>query len=165
MDTPDNGEILKTAMRNWASGVAVVTSSCLGARSGTTISSFTSLSLDPPLILINLAKENPTQTMIGQSGYFGVTILSHGQQALSDLFAGYGRRIQDRFAELETFSLVNPSPLLPDGLAALDCNVYDVCRLPTSVVFIGEVVAGRAETEGIPLVYHNRAYVDLIRAE
>jgi len=51
----ENGDKLKIAMRNWASGVAVVTSACLGAKAGTTISSFTSLSLDPALELLKLA--------------------------------------------------------------------------------------------------------------
>jgi len=155
----ENGEKLRLAMRNWASGVAVVTSACLGARAGTTISSFTSLSLDPPLVLFNLALENPLQTMIEQSGIFGITILASGQGGLSDRFAGFGKRMQDRFDGLETFTLKSPAPLLAGGLAWLDCRVYHLQRLPKSMVIIGEVIEGKVGEEGRPLVYLNRAYV------
>jgi flavin reductase (DIM6/NTAB) family NADH-FMN oxidoreductase RutF len=155
----ENGEKLRLAMRNWASSVAVVTSSCLGARAGTTISSFTSLSLDPPLVLFNLALDNPLQTMIEQSGIFGITILASGQRELSDRFAGFDKRIQDRFDGLETFTLNSPAPLLEGGLAWLDCRVYHLQKLPKSIVVIGEIVEGKVGEEGRPLVYLNRAYV------
>lgn len=157
----DYGEILKQAMHNWASGVAVVTSECLGTQAGTTISSFTSLSLDPPLVLLNLALENPVQTMIAQSGVFGISVLSSGQADISDRFAGFGKRIQDRFMGLETFTLKSPVPLLAGGLAWLDCKVYQIDCLPKSAVIIGEVIAGRVDDQRKPLVYLNRAYVRL----
>jgi flavin reductase (DIM6/NTAB) family NADH-FMN oxidoreductase RutF len=157
----ENGDKLKIAMRNWASGVAVVTSTCLGAKAGTTISSFTSLSLDPALVLLNLALENPVQTMIGQSGIFGITVLSNEQRGLSDLFAGFGKRIQERFDGLETFTLKSPAPLLSGGLAWLDCKVYHIQSLPKSAVIIGEVIDAKVDDRRKPLVYLNRAYVEV----
>ncbi len=157
----ENGDKLKIAMRNWASGVAVVTSACLGAKAGTTISSFTSLSLDPALVLLNLALENPVQTIIGQSGIFGITVLSNEQRDLSDLFAGFGKRIQERFDGLETFTLKSPAPLLSGGLAWLDCRVYHIQSLPKSAVIIGEVIDAKVDDRRKPLVYLNRAYVEV----
>jgi flavin reductase (DIM6/NTAB) family NADH-FMN oxidoreductase RutF len=156
-----NGELLKVAMRSWASGVAVVTSTCLGARAGTTVSSFTSLSLDPPLVLVNLASENPTQTMIAQSGHFALTLLCADQREVSNLFAGFGKRIGDKFGMVETFTLETGSPLTRGGIAHLDCRVYHICQMPKSVVIIGEVVAGQAEENGNPLLYFNRDYAEL----
>ncbi len=157
----ENGDKLKIAMRNWVSGVAVVTSACLGAKAGTTISSFTSLSLDPALVLLNLALENPVQTMIGQSGIFGITVLSNDQRDLSDLFAGFGKRIQERFDGLETFTLKSTAPLLSGGLAWLDCKVYHIQPLPKSAVIIGEVIDAKVDDRRKPLVYLNRAYVEV----
>lgn len=157
----DNGKLLRLAMHNWASGVAVVTSSYLGAQSGTTISSFTSVSLDPPLILFNLSNDNPTQTMIEQSGILGISILSQEQENIADIFAGYGRRIQDRFTGLQTFNLKSEAPLLRGTLANLDYRVYQILRLPKSMVIIAEVIAAQSETQGCPLVYHNRSYAVL----
>ncbi len=160
-NTGKNGELLKLAMRNWASGVAVVTSSCLSARTGTTVSSFTSLSLDPPLVLVNLASENPTQTMIAQSGHFALSVLGSNQREISNLFAGYGKRIQDKFEMLETFTLSTGSPLISAAIAHLDCRVHHVCQMPRSVVIIGEVVDGRCEDTHNPLLYFNRDYAEL----
>lgn len=158
----NNGETLKLVMRNWTSGVAVVTSSYLGAKSGTTISSFASVSLDPPLVLFNLTGENPTRTMIEQSGNFGVSMLAHDQQNLSEIFAGFGRRIQDRFEGLQTFTLKSKAPLLPGALAWLECEVYQILPLPGSTLIVGKVIAGQVGAYNRPLVYHNRAYVDII---
>ena len=154
-----NGEILRDAMRHWASGMAVITSVCGSARAGTTISSFTSLSLEPPLILVNLASENPTQTMIQQSGFFGITMLSEKQKEISDLFAGFNKAIKDRFKGLEIFTLTSGVPFMEGGLACLDCKVYHLCEMPKSVVIVGEVLDGKLGVKGLPLVYLNRGYV------
>jgi flavin reductase (DIM6/NTAB) family NADH-FMN oxidoreductase RutF len=154
-------ETLKEVMHHWASGVAVITSVCGSARAGTTISSFTSLSLEPPLILVNLASENPTQTMIEQSGFFGITLLSNKQKEISDLFAGYNKEIKDRFNEVKTLTLTSGAPFIEGGLAYLDCKVYDRYELPKSVVIVGEVMNAKLGEAGLPLVYLNRGYLSL----
>lgn len=161
MTLADKGDVLKHAMRNWASGVAVLTSTCRGARAGTTVSSFTSLSLDPPLILVNIALENPLQTMIGESGFFGLSILDGSQREVSNLFAGFGKRIQDRFEEVETFTLTSGSPLIMGAIAHLDCKVYHRCEMPKSVVVVGEVIDGAYTENDNPLLYFNRDYAGL----
>jgi flavin reductase (DIM6/NTAB) family NADH-FMN oxidoreductase RutF len=158
----ENKEILKSVMRNWTSGVGVVTSSFEGQRSGTTISSFASVSLDPPLVMFNLTGENATSIMIEQSGVFGVSMLAYNQRDLSEIFAGFGRRLGDRFAGLETFTLKSGVPLLPGALAWLDCEVFQTVKLPDSLLIIGKVLDGKLGGYKCPLVYHNRAYVDLI---
>ena len=154
-------ENLREVMRRWTSGVAVVTSVCGSARAGTTISSFTSLSMDPPLILINLASENPTQTMIQESGIFGITLLGQDQKNLSELFAGYNKAIQNRFEGLNVFTLKSGVPLIEGGLAYLDCRLYHCCELPKSRVLVGEVIESRVGEALKPLVFLNRGYVDL----
>ncbi|MDP2964512.1 MAG: flavin reductase family protein [Pelolinea sp.] len=159
----NKGKVLKHVMRNWASGVAVLTSGCMGARAGTTVSSFTSLSLEPPLVLVNIAKENPLQTMIGESGYFGLSVLDDSQREISNLFAGFGKRIQDRFEDVETFTLTSESPLIMGAIAHLDCKVYNRCELPKSVVVIGEVIDGTFAENDDPLLYFNRDYAALCR--
>jgi flavin reductase (DIM6/NTAB) family NADH-FMN oxidoreductase RutF len=151
-------DTLKEAMRNWASGVAIITSICGSAKAGTTISSFTSLSMEPPLILVNLASENPTQTMIKQSGFFGITLLSEHQQSISDLFAGFNKVIKNRFDEVPTLTLTSGVPFIEGGLAYLDCRIYEHYELPKSVVIVGEVLSGRLGEAGLPLVYLNRGY-------
>jgi flavin reductase (DIM6/NTAB) family NADH-FMN oxidoreductase RutF len=154
-------ENLKEVMRRWASGVAVVTSICGSARAGTTISSLASLSLDPPLILINLASENPTQTMIQEAGFFGITLLGNDQKTISDLFAGYNKAIKDRFEGLKTFNLKSGVPLIEGGIAYLDCRLYHCYKMPKSRVLVGEVIAGQVGEAELPLVFLNRNYVNL----
>ncbi len=161
----NKSEVLKHVMRNWASGVAVLTSSCMGARAGTTVSSFTSLSLEPPLVLVNIAKENPLQTMIMESGFFGLSILDDAQKEVSNLFAGFGKRIQDRFEVVETFTLTSKSPFLLGAIAHLDCKVYDRCELPKSILLIGEVIDGTFTEKDNPLLYFNRDYAGLCRPQ
>jgi 3-hydroxy-9,10-secoandrosta-1,3,5(10)-triene-9,17-dione monooxygenase reductase component len=158
-------ENLKEVMRRWASGVAVVTSVCGSAKAGTTISSLASLSLDPPLILINLASENPTQTMIQEAGFFGITLLGNDQKAISDLFAGYNKTIKDRFDGLKTFTLESGAPLIEGGIAYLDCRLYHCCEMPKSRVLVGEVIAGQLGEVDKPLVFLNRGYVNLLNSD
>lgn len=157
----NQGETLKDVMRQWASGVAVVTSLCGSAKAGTTISSLTSLSVDPPLILINLASENPTQTMIQESGYFGITLLAEDQNSISDLFAGFNKSIQDRFSGLKTFTLKSGVPLIEGGTAFLDCKLYHCYVAPRSKVLVGEVIESRIGENKPPLIFLNRGYVHL----
>lgn len=161
MTDNNNGEILKHVMRNWASGVAVLTSSCLGARAGTTVSSFTSLSLEPPLVLVNIARDNPLQTMIAEIRNFGLSLLDETQREISNLYVCFGKLIQDRFEEVESFALTTGSPLIQGAIAHLDCKVFDVCELPKSVIVIGEVVDGQSADSKNPLLYFNRDYAEL----
>ncbi len=157
-----NKETLKMVMHNWTSGVGVVTSSYQEEHSGTTISSFASVSLDPPLVLFNLTGENATRMLIEQSGTFGVSMLAYDQRGLSEIFAGFGRRVENRFEGLQTFKLKSGAPLLPDALAWLDCEVFQIVPLPGSSLIIGKVLDGKMGEYRCPLVYHNRAYVDII---
>jgi len=152
-----DAETLRQAMRHWATGVTVVTTAHQGRRHGMTVSSFTSVSLNPPLVLVALERKTRTRTMVAAEGVFAVTVLSQGDQAVSNRFAGRMEG-EDRFAGLETFSLVTGAPLLRAGEAWLDCRVVQQVEAGTHTIFIGEVVAARAGEAFAPLLYFNRAY-------
>lgn len=151
-------EMLRHAMRQWTTGVAVVTSRYENQPHGMTVNSFTSVSLDPPLVSVTLAVGTRTQNMVEHSGVFGVTILGEGQVDLSDRFAGRIPGDEDKFTGVRTFELISGVPLLLDGLVSLDCRV--VHRYPTvnSVVYVAEVAAIQHTSEGGPLIYYNRLY-------
>lgn len=151
-------EILRHVMRRWTTGVAVVTSRFEGEQHGMTVNSFTSVSLDPPLVCVTLAVETRTRNLVERSGVFGVTILGEGQADLSDRFAGRLPEVEDRFAGLETFELESGVPLLRDGLVSLDCRVVHRYATQNSVLYVGEVTAVQHTSEDWPLVYHNRLY-------
>lgn len=151
-------ENLRLVMRSWATGVTIVSSFFGGIRHGMTVNSFTSISLDPPLVLVSLERVTKTCRLVEQAGFFGVSLLAQEQEEISERFAGRHSENSDRFAGLESFSLVSAAPLLSDCLAVLDCQVVATYEAGTHTLFIGEVLAGQNLSERVPLVYFNRAY-------
>lgn len=158
-----DSEQLRHAMRAWTTGVTVVTALHDGVQHGMTVNSFTSVSLEPPLVLISLQTKTRTHDLISKSGMFGMTILTDQQGGISDRFAGRSVDGDDRFAGVPTETLVSGAPLIKDGMAYLDCRVTQEVDLGANTLFIAEVMAARGEGEGQPLVYHNRSYWNLNR--
>lgn len=156
-------ENLRQAMRFWATGVTVVTSAHDDTRHGMTVSSFTSLSLSPPQILVALTQDSRTHGLIVRSRVFGISILADGQEEISDRFAGRIPDDGDRLAGLDTFTLETGSPLLRGGLAYLDCRLVTTLGSGTHSVFVGEVLAARAGPDSSlnPLLYFDRGYRNL----
>ncbi len=155
---PLDSEALRSAMRAWSAGVTVVAAVHEGNRHGMTVNSFTSISLDPAIITISLQASTRTQEIVSRSRAFGLTILSIEQTKISDLFAGRRPEIEDRFADLQTETLVTGSPLIVGGLAWLDCRVMETYDAGMNILFIAEVLAARGTGDGQPLMYHNRKY-------
>jgi flavin reductase (DIM6/NTAB) family NADH-FMN oxidoreductase RutF len=149
---------LRAAMRAWTSGVTVVTASWEGERHGMTVSSFTSISLDPPLIAISLQTASRTHDVVAKAGSFGVTILAVNQQELSERFANRQTTMGERLDGLETETLITGAPLLKGGLAYLDCRVTQSIACGMNTLFLAEVMAVRGDDHDAPLVYHDRTY-------
>jgi flavin reductase (DIM6/NTAB) family NADH-FMN oxidoreductase RutF len=164
-------QALRVGMRQWATGVTVVSASFEGMRHGMTVNAFTSISLEPPLLLVSLSNLTRTHALVTASQNFGVTILNQNQRELSERFAGRIAQNQDRFEGVETFTLQSDSPLLLDGLACFDCQVQESLPIGDHTLFIGLVVALRAALEvapneilppeHAPLIYYNRSYHSL----
>lgn len=158
-------EAMREAMRHWATGVAVVSSLHDGVRHGMTVSSFTSISLEPPLVLVSLSKDARTHDLVRSSGIFGVTLLNQAQEWISDRFAGRTSEDQDRFAGLDTFTLRTGAPFVQGGLSYLDCMVVAAQDLSDHTLFIGQVVDLQTGMDGAPLIYYNRRYRRLLGDE
>jgi flavin reductase (DIM6/NTAB) family NADH-FMN oxidoreductase RutF len=155
-------EQLRAAMRAWSAGVTVVTALYEGIQHGMTVNSFTSISLDPALITISLQGSTRTHELVSKARIFGLTILSEEQAHISDLFAGRtSTDPQNRFADLQTETLVTGAPLIVGGLAWMDCRVIQTFEAGLNTLFIAEVLAARGTGEGKPLIYHNRVYWQL----
>jgi len=151
-------EQLRHAMRAWTTGVTVVTATHAGQQYGMTVNSFTSISLDPPLVSLALKKLTHTHELVEKSGEFAVTILASDQKELSDRFAGKHPEIKDRFEGVLTETLLINAPLLKGGMAYFNCRVVNAIPLGENTLFVAEVVAAHGEGTGEPLVYHNRVY-------
>ena len=156
-------EQLRHAMRAWTTGVAVVTAVHEGQRYGMTVNSFTSLSLEPPLISVSLKQLTHTHELIEKSGEFALTVLSADQGNLSDIFAGKFPEIIDRFEGVAIDKLMIEAPILKGGMAYFNCRVERSIPIGENTLFIAEVVAARGEGDGDPLVYHNRVFWKLVK--
>jgi len=158
-------EELRLAMRQWATGVTVVSVENGDARHGMTVSSFTSVSLTPPLVLVSLERVSRTCGLVEKAGCFAVTILSQDQRDLSDRIAGRIADDQDRFDGVETFTLVSGAPLIAGGLAHFDCQVVATYPAGTHTVFIAEVMAVRQNPGEPPLMYYDRDYREIVNGD
>jgi len=151
-------DLLRQAMRFWATGVTIVTAAHERVKHGMTVSSFTSVSLTPPQVLISLAQNARTHDLIMRSRYFGISILTSTQVELSDRFAGRVPDEMDRLDGVETISLASGVPLLKHSLAQLDCHVVTTLGSGTHTIFIAEVLGAQSVEDGDPLLYFNRGY-------
>lgn len=150
---------LRQVMRTWASGVTVVTAANGTQHHGMTVSSFTSMSLQPPRILVSLEKITRTHEMAIKSGFFGITILAEDQASISDRFAGRISTLdENRFEGLAIETLSSGSPFIVGGLAFLDCRIFNTFDAGIHTLFIGDVIAMSGSLTGRPLLYYDRAY-------
>jgi flavin reductase (DIM6/NTAB) family NADH-FMN oxidoreductase RutF len=153
-----DSEQLRRAMRAWTTGVTVVTAKHEDQQYGMTVNSFTSISLEPPLVSLALRQLTHTHDLVEKSGEFAVTILSADQKELSERFAGKLTEIKDRFEGVPTETLVLDAPLIKGGIAWFNCRVVNAIPVGENTLFVAEVIAVRGDGEGDPLVYHNRVY-------
>jgi flavin reductase (DIM6/NTAB) family NADH-FMN oxidoreductase RutF len=148
-------ESFKHAMSLWASGVTVVTTQWNGEHFGLTASSFSSVSLEPTLVSVNLAKSLYTHALLQQSGTFAVSILAADQVEIGSRFAGMIPEIEDRFEGLQTKISVTGCRILPGCLAWVDCRVVHGFEAGDHTIFVGEVLTAGASDGGQPLLYFN----------
>ena len=147
----------KAALGSWASGVSVVTTNCGGRLYGLTVSSFSSLSLDPPLILVCLGNENKLPTMIAEAEGFAVSILGRTQEEASNYFARRGRPATAEFTEVEGEWTPSGQPVVAGALAFLVCELVEQLPQGDHTIVVGRVIQAEAR-EGEPLLYYRRKY-------
>jgi flavin reductase (DIM6/NTAB) family NADH-FMN oxidoreductase RutF len=152
---------LRKVMRQWSSGVCVVSTQFQEISHGMTVSSFTSVSLDPHLVAISLMKNSRTHDFVIDAGNFGITILSSAQKKISEIFAGQIPDYENRFEDLESWTMTTGAPLLKGGLAYLDCKLTTVYDYGTNSLVIGEVLDAKVGDGGMPLLYFNQRYHQL----
>lgn len=138
----------------FASGVTIVTAvDRNGAQRGMTASSFTSVSLSPPLILVCVGHATQIVHVFREAKYFGVNVLNESQRALSEQFAGSG----DRFEGIPWRAGRTGVPLFPDVLATLECARVDCATQGDHDIVIGEVLHADFR-EGEPLIHYGSQY-------
>jgi flavin reductase (DIM6/NTAB) family NADH-FMN oxidoreductase RutF len=156
-------QLFRDIMACFPTGVAIVTARETDERPrGLTLSAFCPVSLEPPLVLVCIDKASNTLPALRASGGFTVNFLAGGREHLAVLYAS---KADEKFEGI-AWSL----PETAEGGPVLheDCAAYAVCITRQAIeagdhwVFIGEVCEGAAIAGRLPLVYHRRAFLDLV---
>lgn len=144
----------RDALARWASGVTIITARSGDEPVGMTAASFSSLSLDPPLVLVCIARSARSHDPLTEAGGFAVHILGRGQDEMSATFATPGA---DKFAAYKDERGAFDAPLLPFGVARLQCERHALLDGGDHTILVGRVL--NVELAGTdPLVYCNRSY-------
>ena len=149
--------LFKSVLRRWASGVTIVTTRVGDQLAGMTASAFSSVSLDPPLVLVCIEKKAHTLPWLQESGIFAVNVLAAGQHDLSSRFATTGNEAQ-RFDGLVCRSGPTGAPWLPDTLAVLDCRVAAAHDAGDHFIYVGSVEAAEFAESRDPLLHYDAEY-------
>jgi flavin reductase (DIM6/NTAB) family NADH-FMN oxidoreductase RutF len=155
---PITDEQFRRTMGQWASGVTVITTLHPGGIHGMTASSFCSVSLHPPLILVCVDHRNRTHAYLEESRVFCVHILAEGQEELSQRCAG---RLGDAGKELQGVPYhagVTGAPILDGCLAWADCRILHTHDGGDHTIFVGQIEATGEDETARPLLYWRGRY-------
>ncbi|MFZ4452877.1 flavin reductase family protein [Salibacterium aidingense] len=144
--------LFKTAMGKFATGVTIVTTEVKGDLHGMTANAFMSVSLDPKLVLISVAKHANSHDIIKQTGAFAVNILKESQKELSQYFANQLK--EDIDIPLDRFE---EQPIIDGALVNIACTLYDSHEAGDHTLFIGRVENLMVQDEE-PLLYFEGSY-------
>jgi flavin reductase (DIM6/NTAB) family NADH-FMN oxidoreductase RutF len=151
------GADFRYAMREFANGVALITTGRGEQRMGCTATSLCSLSLEPASLIVCIARTSATLASLRTCKTFGVNILGGAHESLADCFAGRsGAKGAARYAGADWMTLVTGAPLLRDALAGIDCDVEEVLERHTHAIVVGRVAAVH-RGDGAPALVHWRS--------
>ena len=154
-----SGRDFRDAVGAFATGINVITTRNEENGYGLTANAFSSVSLDPPLVLICVGSTSQGCEVIQQIGAFAVNVLSDGQEPLSRFFASKDRpRGRDAFRDVPHSEAITGCPLLDGAVAQMDCRLHAAHEAGDHMIFIGAVVALNVDREAKPLVFHGGAY-------
>jgi len=143
-------------MSSWPSGVTIITSRAGDEIHGMTVSDFSGVSLNPPLVLVCTNKASVTTRVIEQGDCFGVNVLRVDQAALSTKFASKKDEFR-RFENVAHHAEVTGAPLLDEALVNLDCRTVAIHDAGDHVLCVGEIESVTVR-DGEPLLYFRGSY-------
>jgi len=155
-------QVLREVLGHFASGVTVVTALTPESPAGFTCQSFSSLSLDPPLVAFAPSRASLTWPSLREIGRFCVNVLAEGQDAVSQNFARSG---VDKFAGVRWSSSAHGSPVLDDVVAWIDGQLWAEYDGGDHSIVVARVLDLGADPERRPLLYHRGSYGLLHRSD
>jgi len=156
-EIPFRSDAFRDAMRRFAATVSIISCACDGSRYGMSATAVTSLSVDPPSLLICVNKSAATHRALRRGGQFCVNVLRSFHSELSQVFSGKGRG-EDRFRLGNWHESKDGLPFLSDAQANLFCEVARVMDYATHTIFVARVYSARVEKDVDPLLYQDGKY-------
>ena len=162
-DQPTKGEYrtghdprtLRDALGCFATGVTVVTCLSDGGPAGITVNSFTSVSLDPPLLLVCLHKQAASASALVAASHFAINVLQNEQQPASITFS---TRVEDRFGTTPWSCGEAGAPILEESLCVFECERFAVYDGGDHHILVGQVIKASFDTSLDPLLYFRGRY-------
>jgi flavin reductase (DIM6/NTAB) family NADH-FMN oxidoreductase RutF len=156
----------RDAMRQLTGGVCVITAGRGKDISGMTVTSVSSLSVEPATLIVSINRQASSWPLVKRHGFFGVNILTSDQIDIAEHFtAKGGLKGAERFAGAEWFTRASGVPLLAGALAAIDCEVEDIVERHSHAIVIGRVLDLRLSTCTAALAYWRGQHVAIDRDE
>jgi flavin reductase (DIM6/NTAB) family NADH-FMN oxidoreductase RutF len=156
----------RNAMRQLTGGVSVITAGRGRDISGMTVTSVSSLSVDPPALIASINRESSSWPLVKRYGFFGVNILTSDQLDIAERFTGKGGlKGVDRFAGARWTTRASGVPLLVGALAAIDCEVEDIVERHSHAIVIGRVLDVAVSARTAALAYWQGRYVAIDQDE
>ena len=155
-----DGALYRQVMGHFLTGVTVITATHEGTPVGLAASSFTSVSMDPPLVLFCAGKSSSTWAHIHEAGSYCVNVLAASHEHLSRTFSS---KVDDKFAGVGWHPGASGSPVLEDALAWIDCRIEAEHDAGDHVIVVGRVL-GLGNRDGeLPLAYFRGGYGNFTR--
>jgi flavin reductase (DIM6/NTAB) family NADH-FMN oxidoreductase RutF len=156
----------RSAMRQLTGGVSVITAGIGWDISGMTVTSVSSLSVDPPALIVSINREASSWPLVRRYGFFGVNILTSDQIDIAERFTGKdGLKGAERFAGAHWTTRISGVPLLTDALAVIDCEVEDMVERHSHAIVIGRVLDVAVSARTAALAYWQGRYVAIDQDE
>ena len=152
----------RKTLGQFATGVTIITTSNDGKNYGFTANSFTSVSLDPPMVLFCVKKDSFFIEALKKSNVFGINILSQNQVELSNKFANPAILNEERFKNVHVKKSALNCPIIEGSIAFLDCKKERSTKVGDHVIVLGKVIGYKRLLSEPPLVYFGGGYRNLL---
>jgi flavin reductase (DIM6/NTAB) family NADH-FMN oxidoreductase RutF len=165
-DRDVSADAFRSAMRHLAGGVSVITVGRGADITGMTVTSVSSLSVEPATLIVSINRESSSWPLLKRHGFFGVNILTADQLDIAERFAGKdGLKGAERFAGAQWITRSSGVPLLVGALSAIDCEVEDIVERHSHGIVIGRVLDMQLSSRTAALAYWQGQYVAIDQNE
>lgn len=151
----------RTVMRGLAGGVCIITAGCGHDITGMTVTSLTSLSADPPRLLVSINRQASSFALIERNRLFGVNILGSDQQYLAERFSNGKLKGYQRFDDVAWFAGSSGLPLLAKSVAAVECQVEEIIERHSHAIIVGRMLSMDMSYRLSGLIYWNGQYIEI----